>query len=489
MNGLTSTGFQIDSLSQNITSIEQQYKAAYNNPSFSVEDNEYIGQQIKVLASRETKAWQAIQQIYNAWTINGAEGPFLDELFALNGVFRKGATSGVGDAVVQTDSLATDTTEITAGTIFNGTNGVQYVTSQTYTVPSRVTGYRLLGNTIPLGTYNFTIINKVTNVVFTQSITLASTTPTARLNFLNTLQTYLQSVNPVESDIYLDTNGLVLYYGFNEAFALVGLEQTVEFKVTPSLGNRYALVECVASKTGFRPLLAGEITAMSPLPQGYVSVTNLTKFSDGTDVETDAAFIERARQETDKPRSSTKTAIIAGLLGNVVGLEQVRIDKVINGADVTLNPILIGGETQDIAVELERTQPINNVYSGNTSFIVDTADGTPEEIFFTRGVTQRLSVRVTYKTVKDNSLSVEEQTKATGNLLDTSEVWRLGDKIFNFSLLSAVSAAVEYGRFSSLLVEVKRLEQPDSAYSSLDFVPATDELPILLTEDVKYVRV
>ena len=128
-NEFTDSGLTINSISENITEIQTELQEAFANSALTVEDNENLGHWVKVFAGRETKVWQAINQVVNIWTLNGCEGSFLDEIFALNGIFRESATSGVGDAVIQTDVSATDSTAFTAGTIFNSENGIQYAVS------------------------------------------------------------------------------------------------------------------------------------------------------------------------------------------------------------------------------------------------------------------------------------------------------------------------------------------------------------------------
>lgn len=480
--------FQRDTLSDLILSIENDVKVTYNNPRFSIEDNENIGQLLKMIAGRENNIWQTIEEVYNSWNRNGAEGVFLDEIFALSGVFREKATVGSGDAVVETNSSAIDSTSVSIGTIFSGENGGQYAATSSQFVSSRVTAYRVVGNNVSLATYNISVEDLSSGEVYAQSFTLSSTTPTSRLNFLTSLQTFLQSVNPSETNIYLDTDNLVLYWGFDEAYELKGLEKTVKFLSSPSLGNRYSLIECVNTETGFNPLGIGGIASISVPPLGYVSVTNLSEFSSGTDVETDAAFVERARSEVDSPRSATRSAILAGLLANVSGIEKVKFDKVVNSGVVSVTPVIIGGEIADIAQELYRSQPINNVYSGDIQYTVDTEDEDQEVISFSRGVQQQLSIRIRYKTTTNTELTTSEKSTATNNLLDVSESWQLGDKIFNFSLLSAVSSAVSYGRFNSLIVEVKKVEEPDTSYSSLDYQAASTELPDLISNNITFVQ-
>lgn len=489
MNGLTNTGFEVNSLTQNILDYQTSLQNAYNNPKISVEDNEHLGQLIKLIADRETKVWQAIQQVYQVWTRNGAEAIFLDEMFALNGIFRNAATSGVGDAVVQVDNTTLNTTEVIAGTLFNGENGVKYATKDTQLISSRVAAYRVEGANVGLDTYNLTLTNNVTGEVFSSSHTLSSPSDSARLVFLQGLKTSFDRLNTSEDYSYIDEENLIFYYGFDAAYQSRGLKEDIQLLSTPTLGNRYALIEATGTTTGFNPLGVGEIATMTPLPDGYVSVTNLTQFSDGTNVETDAAFVERARTVTDSPLSSTRAAVIAGVLSNVQGVQRILIDKQVNNGVVEVTPIIIGGSTEDIAKELYRTQPIDNQYLGSESFQVDTEDESTEVIRFSRGTSQQLSVRVTYSTVNSTPLNESEISQAKSSLLDTSESWDLGRKIFNFSLLSSVSNSVGNNRFSTLLVEIKKEQEPDTSYTSNDYIPSIDELPDLVENNIEFVRV
>ena len=472
--------------SQIIEESKQQFQTAFSNPKFSVEDNENIGQIIKVMADRENKLQQTLEMIYDQTTFNGLEGSFLDNAYSLIGVFREGATAGSGDAVVQTDINAQDGTVISGNTLFNGNNGVQYKALSDNLVSSRVTAYRLDISTAPLATYNFTVTNRQTDQVFSQSITLAADIPAARLTFLNTLRNFLQSVNPDETNIQLDTTNLVLYYGFDIAYDLIGLKETVNFAVTPSIGNRYTLVECVATTVGFNPLPANSIESMSILPIGYVSVSNISSFASGTEIETDAAFVERASQLSDSPDAATRDAIVSGLLDNVAGVQTVKINKEVNGGIVTVTPIVIGGEIQDIAKELYRTQPINNIYSGEISATVSTLDDDSETIRFTRGAEVNLNVRVRYKTVNNTSLSEAEIATISDNLVALSESWDLGQTVFNYTLAQTVGSSVTVGRFSRLIVETKEKSQPESSYTTNDYVAASNVLPDLLSSDVVY---
>lgn len=485
---LTSTGITRDTLQETIEGIEKDLQDAFGNPSISAEDDENLGNLIKVLANRENLACQAIEQLWSYSTLNGAEGAFLDEIFALNGTFRQTATASSGFAVVETDSGADNTTAIEAGTIFGTTTDKSYANTTEASVSERVCAYSLTGSDISIGSYSFSVTNRSTDEEYNTIIALAESTSTARLSFLTTLQTFLQSVNTDESNIYLDETNVVLYYGFDSAYELVGLEQNINLEITPSLGNRFTLVEVTATETGYNYLRAGEVISISPLPTGYVSITNLDVFSTGSEIETDAAFIERAQATSDSPSSSTRPAIISALLDNVDGVESVKINKEVIDGVVYVTPIVIGGEGQDIAEELYLKQPIDCIFSGELSYTVTTSDGDPETVYFTRGTETPLSVKITYITTNGTTFTDTEQDDIITNLTDLAEEWSMGSKIYNAQLTAAIYNAVDYNRLTSLVVQVKLLDDDVTAYTSSDYESGSSELPSLVEDNIVFVR-
>jgi hypothetical protein len=472
-----------------ISEWEKDLQTEFSNPLLSVEDNENLGHLVKVLANRENLVSQAIQQVYSSQTLSGAESIFLDEIHALNGTFREGATFGTGNAVVRTDDTTVNGTILITGSIYSATNSLQYVSTADHFVSSNVTAYELDASTTPLATYNFTVTNITNDQIFSFSATLAATDQASRENFITGIMNNLALVNPSETNISVDLPNLKLYYGLDTSGVLVGLSNTVDFNMDTTLGDRYTLVPVTATTAGFNPLNVGGITNVSPFPTGFVSVTNITKFASGTEIESDAAFSERASVVSNSPRSSTATAVRAALLDRVSGIETVIINKVINAAEndrVEVTPIIIGGTDLDIAVVLEDTQPINNVYFGDIAVSVPTADGETEIIKFSRGTTQQLSVRVSYTTELNTVLTDLEKDAINTNLLNFSEEWNIGDKIFNAQLQSAVFSGTTYGRFTSLVVETKKVEDPEGSYTVADYQAGATELPALLDANISY---
>ena len=172
----------------------------------------------------------------------------------------------------------------------------------------------------------------------------------------------------------------------------------------------------------------------------------------------------------------------------MVGVEKVKFDKKIVDGKMQLTPVIIGGETEDIAKELYRTQPIDNFYYGSISYTVATEDGSTEDIKFDRGNSIQMSVRVRYSTVTKVELSNNEKKTAMNNLINLGQRWQLGSKIFNYSLQAAVGEAVDFGRFEALTVEIKRFDEPDTSYSTATFQALPTELPQLIDSNINFVQ-
>lgn len=478
----TTLGVVVPNLQEIILEWQADLQEEFGNPELSVEDDENLGHFVKVMANRENLVSQALQQIYAAQTRNGAENIFLDEIFSLNGVFREGATFGQGETVVATENVP-DSTIILKDSSVSTSNGVSYKTNLDVLVSDRVAAFKLDASSIPLDTYNFEIVNLVKGVQTSFSVTLAVNTPAAREAFLNTLSTNLLAVNPSETNISVDVPSLTLFYGLKSDSTLVGLSEYVTFKLDKSVGVRYSVTSCTAGTKGYNPLGAGGVSSISPSPAGFLEATNIKAFFAGSEIQTDAAYTEDASIQSDSPRSSTPTAIYSGLLRNVEGVSKVIFNKVVT-PEVVVTPVIIGGNDYDIAVELERTQPINNIYGGDIAVVVPTSDGETETIRFSRGTTQPINVRVTYSTDLGTKLLDTEQTTIKTNLVNFSQEWKIGDLIFNDQLKSPVFGGVPYGRFKTLKVETKKTSEPDTSYSEADYVSGSTEITTLSPDDI-----
>ena len=489
--GIGSHGFNIPPM----PTIKADLVKAYQD-KFGVDintlDSSHFGQQIDLQAYNEYRVWQQMLMTYNSQTPTGAEGVFLDELFAKQNIWRKGKQAGGGEVAIETDKNCPYQETVSKSVEYDGSNGVKYSASADTVLGANVIAYRLRKQDLEVKTYTFEKINPIDGSKQSQSIQLASLHTINIQAFLRSVKDFFKTTVGVdESLLQIDELNQVFYAGYTHNYNLTGIENSIGLNVTPTMiGNRVSQVTVVAQDKGYHPLTANQITTMSKNPVGFVRVTNILPFSSGDGVESDAAFRVSAASQSNKAISCTRPAMIAAML-TVPNVQKVKFRKIVDGGTdtVKLTPILMGGDVKDIAYKLYEIQPITNYFLGQVNYPVTTEDGDIEIIRFDRGEIRDCNVKVSYQTKNGLILSSTEVNKAISNLLDLSKQFQIGSKIFNAALKSAVFDSTDYGRFTQLSVYLKRVSEPETSFSENDFQPTFTELPDLKQENVTFVQV
>ncbi len=486
--GITSSGFYCPTLQEVITYNLELRATELGIPTPA--ENSLIGMQSKVTSLAEFKMWQQLQSTYLSQTKAGAEGIFKDEMYGFLGTIRKGATSSTGEVIVEVGEGASDTTSILKDSTVSSEDHT-YTTDTSVMVRDKVRAYKIQGVTLVAGTYGFSITNSSgTNT--TGSFVLTSDSDADRKAFFDNLKTLFDTALPSDTaSVFVDesvSGDYGFYVGFSSNKLVTGTTNTfkLEFTSLTSIGNRYTEVSVTATETGSKVLAPYKIKDILPTPTDYKSVTNLTSFNSGTDVESDASYTYRAEQRSDSPQSSTRPAIISRMLG-VADVRAFVLDKQISvGGVVTLTPIVLGGVTEDIATTLYQTQAGNNSYEGVISHAVATEDGSTETIRFTRAQELERSVRITYNPIDNTNLSDSEKTsilKAIDNLVGGTTI---GETEFN-SVIKGAVFNTNPKRFRTLSVETKNTT--GGTWSDQDFIPQPQQIPTLSSTRVEFVRV
>ncbi len=490
--GLTENGFNRPTQAELIIDGQERMKGLFG-ANWNVDDNSRSGLLIKNDANSQSKVWQALESVYYSQTKAGAEGNFLDERYSYLGVKRRGATKGVGGVLVEVDSSSADVSEIVAGSLCTGTNGITYSTTTLSLVRDNLKAYKISDQTLSAGSYDFEV-NTSSNGIHTTTAVLASNSLTDRVTFFNELKVFFDVAFPTQTNkILVNTvdGESALYVGFDligGGYIAEGMDSVFSLTFASTvIGNRFVEVQAEATEAGYNPLEKESITTLLPTPAGFVSVSNLEPFNSGQNVETDAEFSVKGEARSDTPRSSTKTAIVGAMLG-VDGVISFVLNKSLVDDYVVLTPVVIGGTDTDIATELERTQPANNHYSGTTSVTVTTKDGIPEEIRFTRASEINRNVRVSYSPVNGRALSATEIATIKTNIFEAGKNNYIGGRVFNGQLEGTVFST-NPNRFLSLTVETKFTTDPDSSYSTVDFTPNPHQLTVMAINDIEVVRI
>lgn len=485
--GIGSYGFNLKPMPVIKAELVKAYQDKFGQ-NINTSDDSHIGQDIDIRAYNEYRIWQQMQMIYNSQTVNGAEGIFLDEIYAKQDIWRKGKQAGGGEIAIETDKTCPYTQTISKDIEYFASNGVKYKASSDVIVGASVIAYKLQSRDLEVKTYTFERINPVDGTKQVHQFNLAALHPTNIKAFLTNVSEWFQTVVnvPVEL-IELDELNLDLYVGYQN-HTLVGMDQVIGLNVVPMIGNRVTQLTVVAQTKGYHPLPANQITSMTSTPVGFVRVTNVLPFSSGADVQSDASFRATANQLSEKGAYCTRPAMIAGML-EVKDVVKAKFRKVVTeDGDVQLTPIILGGDVKDIAHKLYAMQPIDNYFLGSVSYPVTTEDGDIETIRFDRGVVTDCDIKVVYKTKNTLALSTSEVNLAKSNLTDLSQQFQIGSKIFNASLKSAVFDSTDYGRFVELRVYIKRTSEGVEQYTEVDFQPLHTELPTLDSERISFIQ-
>lgn len=487
-------GFLCPTLTEVIEDTQSSLQNKYGS-ELNINPNSKAGMLSSVQANREFKVWQQMEAVYYSQTKNGAEGDYMDELYGYQGVTRNDAAQGSGNAVVLLDYTVEDIETVTIDTTFTTSSGVQYLAEETRTVSDYVRGYKIDDDSLITGAYYLTVVNS-DNTSTTCAYSLTEDTDEARETFFNNLKDFFDEALPDDTDsIIVDTTEgdvrfFVGYSVSDDDYLLTGTEETFSLKFTDArIGTIASEHAVLADEEGYNEVGTYSLSDMTPTPDGYVEVTNVESFYSGSDVETDAEFSVRAETISDAPTSSTRPAIIAALL-EVDNVSSASFNKTVDEDTglVSVEPVIFGGESEDIAEVLYNTQPIDCQYIGDISYTVQTDDNKTEDIYFSRGSEVSLYIRVTYTPINGISLATTEQTEIQDSIEGVNSYTSVGGTVFNGQLSGAVFD-VNPQRFSQMTIYIKEVGQDDSEYATGDYTPDETELPVLSADYVEILQV
>lgn len=495
--GLNSYGFDRPTLADIISDTKDTFTETFVGQNINVAENSVLDKIITIFADRESTLWELQEDIYYSQTLAGAENIYLDDILSKRGVFRNAATAASGNIQVTLSSLASYTDNYSAGnfSILNDT----FTNTEDFTVAGNIFAHKITNTNITANTtYTFTILNTTTEA--TASITASTTTTivgsTALNTFYQTIKDFIVD-NTIESNddlIQIDTTNGVLYIGYDTNYNLSGLNTLVDFKTTPVIGQRTIQIEMKANDVGYNPIYAGAVTSISPEPTGYISVTNISDFSSGSDVESDSEYRARADSTSVSGAAATRSAIISGLL-DVDGVQKVKLypnptsSTSVEGVPAYQMMIVVyGGTTAAIAQAIYDLVGVNIQTYGTTGYTITTEDSDTQVIYHTKASEKQLSVRVTYTTSNNRALSDTEKDAIISGITTLADEFTISSTVYNFQLTTAVSSSVSSSRFLSLIVETKDKDAPDTAYTVSNVVPAYTELCSISSDNITFVQ-
>lgn len=492
--GLTANGFirpgMEDLREETKVAIKEQLGQKINTASNSAFDKF-----ISVFAEREYELWLLGASVFQAQTQSGAEGMYLDDLFAKRGVYRRGKTRATGTAEMTVNAsvpynmiYAQAAWDIDAGT-FQLTKDVQ--------VAGNIIAHSIFSRDLRVGEYRFSIQNTSDRSTKNLTLNLTNTTPnSAPLNkFFSDIKRFIVE-NTIQTNgdrIFIDSLAGQLWIGYDINKQLIGLSTRVDFRTSPLVGDKTIDMDVRAVEAGELTRGVGSITSISPTPSGFVSMTNIKPFADGSDVESDNAYRVRAANTISNANAATRPAVLSRLLNTVEGVEKVKIFANNTGKTNSLGippykfmTVVYGGDTDEINRALYETIALSNCTYGTVFTDITTEDDQVETIYHTKAEVRNIAIRVRYQ---GRPVSIVEETEINNALVAMVNGGSISATLYNQQLNSVVSSTIRSDRFTKVIVEVKNVGDPDTSYTVNDIKPAATQLFNLAPENIIYSQV
>lgn len=365
MSGLTSTGFEIESINSVRTEIEDSLKALLG-PQINLVAPSLFATIIGIMAEREALIWQVAEDVYNSQYPDTANGTSLDNVVALTGISRLRATATRHTALLLFGTVGT-TVPLGTQVSVQGSPNTVFTTDVPVTLGSGV-------NCVQSLAFSAAPISGAFVLVFGSealpSLSFAATAQNLQvaLNGLSTLSkvTVTGSIAAGFTITFADVNGAqpqLLLALLSSTLLDSGSNPVTVTRTMVTPGVAQATVSITAKTTGALSAPARSITVINTPVAGLNAVVNQTDAVIGRYVETDADLRIRRRKTLQVGGSATPDAIRSKLLA-LAGVSDVFVFE-----NITMLPdqagrppksyevVVAGGDDQAITQTVWDTKP------------------------------------------------------------------------------------------------------------------------------------
>lgn len=502
MAGVTQYGFERKTLQQILSSMKSNVKTKLGS-TWNVETGTIEDQFISVFAEECDEVWQGIEGVVASNTVNGAEGIYLDDVYARQGVYRQDKTKGGGQAIIQSNlaTLSLGTT-VSIGATITASNSINYSTLESVTLDNYSSCYKLSASQITIGTsYTFSIYNS--NAPTASTFIRTAVTDADKDQFL---QAFVGFVNEVIIDApakaYYDASTRTAYVGYTASSNLPNPfpNKRLYVSVSPKIGTIGHGVAIEANVSGYYPLSAKGLIALSPTYTGYDSVVNYVDLSSGSEVQTDAEFRLSALNIKESSIAGTPDALKAEIL-RIEGVSACEVfenptkDYIYDTSSnlvcepYSYNVVVLGGNDVDVATAIYKKGYGNTKRYGTYSTTISNSLGQSVLVEYTRGSYFDVGMEVGYTTKDNTPLTEQEKNTITENLVNVTLGLSIGDYVVPKQYEAAVYQSVSFGRLRDVVVKIKDLTLPSPSFTVNTLLADHDEKPRLLVDNLTYRRI
>lgn len=338
MVGLTEKGFERKRLADIKADLENQLKLSFGN-EINLKPESVFGQLIGVLSLPIAELWEQTENTYLSQSPSFAEGVKLDEVAALNGLTRRGATATSVQAIVYGE----------AGTVIPGNSQVRVAGNNTsYILKDEVT---LANSNAAMAEFEVNTVANTTVYSVTINSVVYSFTSSGSASIATILSGLANIINTTSPNAEATVTGNRLRVVANSTIVNHVYDNSANLTIV-EIGNRAFLVR---AETGAIVLELNALNEIVTAVSGWRGVFNPYPADTGAAQENDIDFRARRLLSVSFAAQSTYDAIVAKLSA----LEEVDEAQVFVNNDTTTDSngippqhiyaIVKGGQTADIA--------------------------------------------------------------------------------------------------------------------------------------------
>lgn len=387
MAGVLDEGFVTKRLPELVTDAKNEAITVFQDlvspgDTVNTDDSSVIGRLIALKSPSEADLWEAAQQVYSAFDPNTSSGIALNNLVAYAGLTRKEQTFTTSPILVAGD---TNTLIPNGQTVSSSTTGEQFTVSSAIALtPTSASGITVTVLTVT-NTTAYTI--SYSNGTTTNTISFTSDASATLTEILSGLQAVVVSAHPTLISSIVGTGASATL-----VINRIDIFQRVGFSTSSNLGiiKIRTVGEVVASRSGPITQPVNSInTILTPI-LGWDSVTNPIAATPGENKETDEELRIRFRNGKFDRATNTLDSIYSALT-NLDNVDEVVIyendTSVVDSNGVPAHsflPIVSGALSTAIAQAIWENKPIGILSYGNTTVVINDAQGFPHNVSFSR---------------------------------------------------------------------------------------------------------
>lgn len=403
MAGLTLTGLQTKRYQEILDDIKASLYRDIS-PNLDVSEDSELGLFLASICRGLADVHEILSEVYDGGTIDKAEGFSLDDVTALNAVYRYVAQATRGQA----EFTGTSGAQVPATTRLRSTAGNVFYPVNTFTLtPSYCVEANLEVNSLRTDA-NYVII--IDNVEYSYHPTSSDTVTTL-------LQHLADSINggiAAKAEVINDGSLLRIYKDTGDIIARTN-PMVVTATTFLTFTKIVSISDVVAEETGAIQTLAGTLIEIETTVDGLDGVFNRYDLVTGRNEETDTELRQRYLESLAVTGVGTLDAIVAAVkrVQGVSDASGVENDTETTDSDglppKSFKIVVVGGQNDNIAQAIWDTKPAGIRAFGTIFGTAYDLGSLPHNVYFSRPMPKYVFVKVAYSLYDEESLNIPEQ--------------------------------------------------------------------------------